>query len=77
MRDLTCPLVAAAWLVSLATAAVTEPFCKRPNESEARQETIPVLQWESGQFEVEVTVPQVNIRATHSWTLYTVIYNYI
>ncbi|KAI0228338.1 hypothetical protein LSAT2_021182 [Lamellibrachia satsuma] len=63
MRDLTRPLVA-AWLVSLATSAITEPFCKTPKESEQNQETILPILWDSGQFEVEVTVPQ-QLQTTH------------
>ncbi|KAI0221076.1 hypothetical protein LSAT2_027504 [Lamellibrachia satsuma] len=58
MRDLTCPLVAAAWLVSLATSAIAEPFCTTPTERDARKEAILPLIWNRGQYEVEVTVPQ-------------------
>ena len=77
MRDLTCPLVAAAWLVSLATSAIAEPFCKAPKENEAKQETILPMLWDRGQFEVEVTVPQVSISAANCWTLHAVICNHI
>ena len=77
MRDLTRPLVAAAWLVSLATSAIAEPFCKTPNEREANQETILPILWDSGQFEVEVTVPQVSISVTNCWTLHAFICNHI
>ncbi|KAI0235626.1 hypothetical protein LSAT2_013862 [Lamellibrachia satsuma] len=74
MRDLTRPLVAAAWLVSLATSAIAEPFCKTPNEREANQETILPILWDSGQFEVEVTVPQ-QLQTAHiaSFTSETVV----
>ncbi|KAI0233924.1 hypothetical protein LSAT2_015851 [Lamellibrachia satsuma] len=58
MRYLICPLIAAAWLVSLATSAIAEPFCKTPNEREARHDIILPKLWGRGQFDVEVTVPQ-------------------
>ena len=77
MRDLTCPLVAAAWLVSLATSAIAEPFCTTPSERDARNEAILPLIWNSGQYEVEVTVPQVSINVAYCRTLHSVIYNYI
>ena len=72
MRDLTRPLVA-AWLVSLAASAIAEPFCKTPKESKANQDTIQPILWDSGQFEVEVTVPQVSISAANCLTLHAVI----
>ena len=77
MRDLTCPLVAAAWLVSLATSVFAEPFCKTPNEREARHDINLPLLWGRGQFEVEVTVPQVSISVANCWTLHAVIYSHI
>ena len=72
MRDITRPLVA-AWLVSLATSAIAESFCKTPKESEQNLETILPILWDSGQFEVEVTVPQVSIIAANCLTLHAVI----
>ena len=77
MRDLTCPLVATAWLVSLATSAIAEPFCKTPKEREAKQGTKLPIMWEGGQFELEVTVPQVSISVAICFTLHAVIYNHI
>ena len=73
MRNLTCQFVEAAWLLSLTTTAVTEPFYKMSRESEMRQDTIPVFQVETVQFEVEVKVPQVSIRVGVSRTLHAVI----
>ncbi|KAI0221077.1 hypothetical protein LSAT2_027505 [Lamellibrachia satsuma] len=58
MRDLKFPLLAAAWLVSIATSAIAESFCKTPTERDVWSETILPYLWNSGQYEVEVTVPQ-------------------
>ncbi|KAI0230519.1 hypothetical protein LSAT2_019144 [Lamellibrachia satsuma] len=58
MRDLIFHLFAAAWLVSIATSVMAEPFCKKPNEREAKHDTTMPFLWNRGQYEVEVTVPQ-------------------
>ena len=65
MRDLKFPLFAAAWLVSIATSAIAEPFCKTPTERDVRSETILPYLWNTGQYEVEVTVPQVSISVAY------------
>ena len=77
MRDLTYSLVAAAWLVSLATSVIAEPFCKKPNEREAKHDTTMPFMWNRGQYEVEVTVPQVNINFGIFCTFHAVIDNHI
>ena len=77
MRDLKFPLLAAAWLVSIATSVIAEPFCKKPSEREAKHDTIMPFLWNRGQYEVEVTVPQVSISVAICFTLHAVIYNHI